>query len=81
MNDHDDATDERAGDAEREEDLRATGDSILQRLTRLQSIEGEKRSLPAGDPRVDQLSQAAIEEADRIAEETRVERALAEDVR
>ena len=81
MNDHQDSTDDRASDAERREDLRATGDSIVQRLTRLQSIEGEKRSLPADDPRVDQLSQAAVDEADRIAEETRLERELAEDVR
>ena len=81
MNEHHESTDDHARDAERREDLRATGDSIRQRLTRLLSIEGEKASLPADDPRVDELSEAAVVEADRIAEETRVERELAEDVR
>ena len=80
MSDHDDLTPRSARDSERTEDLRATTDSIRQRLKRLLAIETEKRSLPAHDPRLDQLSNAAVEEADRIAWETRAERQLADDL-
>jgi hypothetical protein len=62
----------------RVEDLRSTGDSIRTDLRRLQEIEAEKATLPAADPKVDELSEAAVEAADRIARETRVERDLSD---
>jgi hypothetical protein len=62
----------------RVEDLRSTGDSIRTELRRLQEIESEKATLPAADPKVDELSSAAVEAADRIARETRVERELSD---
>lgn len=64
----------------RVDDLRATGDSIRRRLRRLDAIETEKGELPADDARVDQLSDEAVEEADRIAAETRAERALSDEL-
>jgi hypothetical protein len=79
MNDHDEPAPGSARDSERSEDLRATTDSIRQRLKRLLAIETEKRALRAEDPRVDELSDAAVVEADRIARETRAERQLADD--
>ena len=79
MHDRDDPTADAARESARDEDLHATTDSIRQRLKRLDAVETEKASLPANDPRVDDLAEAAISEADRIAAETRAERELAED--
>ena len=62
--------------AEREQDFRATTDAIRQDLERLTDIEAEKQLLPAADPRIDELSDAAVAAADRVARETRAERQL-----
>lgn len=62
--------------AEREQDLRATSDAIRQDADRLAAIETEKQGLPPGDPRLDDLSDAAVAAADRINHETRAERQL-----
>jgi hypothetical protein len=64
----------------RAEDLHATVDAIQQDVRTLLEIEGTKRSLPAADPRVDELSEAAVATADRIARETRAERQLSDEI-
>jgi hypothetical protein len=60
------------------EDLRSTIDSIQQHARDLLAIEDAKAALPVEDSRVDALSDAAVETADRIARETRAERALSD---
>jgi len=65
---------------EKGEDLKATEDSIRSDVRRLASVEGEKRALPADDPRVDRLSDEAVELAARIYRQTRVERQLSEEI-
>jgi acyl-CoA reductase-like NAD-dependent aldehyde dehydrogenase len=62
--------------AEREQDLRATTDAIRQDADRLAAIETEKQGLAPEDPRLDELSDAAVAAADRINHETRAERQL-----
>ena len=62
-----------------EEDLRSTSDSIRRRAARLADLEARKRDLPPDDPRVEELSDAAVDEAERIARETRLERELSSD--
>lgn len=62
--------------AEREQDLRSTTDAIREDLERLTDIEAEKQQLPPASPRIDELSEAAVAAADRIARETRAERQL-----
>ncbi len=66
------------GDAE--QDLRATADAIRHDVGRLIEIEDRKLALDAEDPRVDRLSEQAIEVADRLARETRAERQLSEEL-
>jgi hypothetical protein len=62
------------------EDLRSTSDSIRQRAKRLIEIETRKRELPPDDPRVDELSDQAVEESGRLARETRAERQLSDEL-
>jgi hypothetical protein len=71
-----DARPARRSRAEREQDLRATTDAIRQDLERLTEIEAEKQRLSAADPRIDELSDAAVAAADRVAQEARAERQL-----
>jgi hypothetical protein len=63
-----------------EQDLKATVDSIRTDIDRLATIEDEKVALDAEDPRVDRLSDEAVELADRISRETRAQRQLSEEV-
>ena len=62
------------------EDLRATADSIEEDLRRLASVEGEKERLDPADPQTDRLSTEAVRLADRIARQTKAERALADEL-
>ena len=64
----------------RAEDLRATSDAIQADLKTLLAIEAQKIALPAADPRVDALSDAAVAAADRIARKTRAERQLSDEI-
>jgi hypothetical protein len=67
--------------AEREQDLRATSDAIREDIERLTELEAEKQQLTPEDPRVDDLSDAAVAAAERIARETRAERQLGRELR
>jgi hypothetical protein len=73
--DSDDRPDER-GTSTEEQDFRATVDSIRVDLGRLTAVENDKRDLDPADPKVDGLSDEAVELADRIAHKTRAEREL-----
>jgi hypothetical protein len=64
----------------RAEDLHATSDAIQEDLKALLAMEARKNALPPSDPRVDDLSDAAVAAADRIARETRAERALSDEI-
>ena len=64
----------------RAEDLHATSDAIQRDTKELLAIEGRKSGLPAEDPRVDELSDAAVTTADRIAREARAERQLSDEI-
>ena len=66
------------GDAR--QDLKATSDAIVDDISRLSAIENEKIALDAEDPKVDELSNQAIEVANRLSGETRAERALSEEL-
>jgi hypothetical protein len=68
-----------SGDAE-VEDLKATEDSIRSDLRRLTDVEERKSRLDPADPRVDTLSDEAVELAEAIHRKTRAERQLSEDV-
>jgi hypothetical protein len=61
-----------------EQDLRATSDAIRADIGRLAALEDEKTALDANDPRIDAISDEAVELADRIGRETRVERQLSQ---
>jgi hypothetical protein len=64
----------------KEQDLRATGDSIRADLGRLADVEADKRALDPKDPDMDRLSEVAVELADRIARKTRAERELSDHI-
>ena len=68
------------GEAQTEEDLRATSDSIQADTRRLAAIEQEKVRLDPEDPTVDRLSDEAVALADRISRETRAERQLSKEL-
>ena len=76
------ASGESAGGAEAqtEQDLRATSDSIQAHVRRLAEIEQEKLRLDPGDPAVDRLSDEAVALAERISRETRAERQLSKEL-
>jgi hypothetical protein len=63
-----------------EQDLKATADAIRADVERLKDIETRKEQLPPDDPRVDELSHAAVSIADRLSQETRAERELSEEL-
>ncbi len=69
-----------AGRDPRAEDLHATSDAIQEDLKALLAMEARKNALPAADPRVDDLSDAAVAAADRIAREVRAERELSDEI-
>jgi hypothetical protein len=62
------------------EDLMATEASIRSDLARLASVEQEKGSLAPDDPRVDELSDEAVDIAARIHRQTLAERQLSEEI-
>jgi hypothetical protein len=63
-----------------EDDLRATTDSIRTDVGRLASLEDDKGALDPEDPKVDRLSDEAVELADRIGRQTRAERQLSDEI-
>jgi hypothetical protein len=63
-----------------EQDLKATADAIRADVERLREIETRKEQLHPDDPRVDELSEAAVSIADRLSQETRAERQLSEEL-
>lgn len=71
-----DAADRKAA----EQDLHATAESIRVDIGRLAALEDEKLALDPGDPRVDAVSDEAVELADRIQRETRAERQLSREI-
>ncbi|HET7703637.1 MAG TPA: hypothetical protein VFK35_09565 [Candidatus Limnocylindrales bacterium] len=77
-------TDEQGSDAAgrraAEQDLRATAASIRVDIGRLAALEDEKLALDPQDPRVDDVSDEAVELADRIQREARAERQLSREV-
>ena len=62
------------------QDLKATAESIRLDIGRLATIEDEKLALDAEDPRVDRLSDEAVDLAERIGRETRAERQLSKEL-
>jgi hypothetical protein len=64
----------------KEQDLRATEDSVRADATDLAAIEAAKSRLDPGDPGVDRLSAEAVELADQLARKTRAQRELARDL-
>lgn len=65
---------------ETEQDLHATSESIKEDARRLLEIEHQKTTLDATDPRVDDLSDQAVELAKRALAKTLVERELSRDL-
>ena len=72
--------DDRAARDADTQDLKATEDSIRSDMRRLSNVEAEKRSLAADDPRVDALSDEAVELAARIHRQTKAERQLSDEI-
>lgn len=64
-------------DAEREDDLAATMESLQDDAQRLVDIEHQKQRLDAADPEVDALSIEAERLAVQIEDKSRIERDLA----
>ncbi len=67
----------RADDAERQEDLAATAESISADARRVIDIEAEKQELDIDDPRLDKLSHEAERLAGLIQRKSRIERQIA----
>lgn len=59
-------------------DLRATSDALMRDLEVLSAIEDEKRTLPAGDPRLVDLAQRVEDIARRVLSSTVRQRKLTE---
>jgi hypothetical protein len=64
----------------KEQDLRATEDSVKADAAQLAKIEETKAELDPGDPKVDRLSADAVDLADQLARKTRAQRDLAGDL-
>ncbi|HEX3428917.1 MAG TPA: hypothetical protein VHS36_08930 [Candidatus Limnocylindrales bacterium] len=64
----------------KEQDLRATEDSIRSDAARLTEIENSKSSLDPEDPMVDKLSTEAVELAEQLGRKARAQRAIARDL-
>jgi hypothetical protein len=62
------------------QDLRATADAIRTDVRRLTAVEDRKEVLDPADARVDELSDEAVEIADRIQREARAERQLVDEI-
>ena len=62
------------------QDLRATADAIRADVRRLTAVEDRKGVLDPADARVDELSDEAVEIADRIQREARAERQLVDEI-
>jgi hypothetical protein len=58
--------------------LRATSDALLRDLDALSSLEDEKRTLPASDPRLTDLARRIHEIAGRVLQRTGEQQALTE---
>jgi hypothetical protein len=65
---------------DREEDLRATAESIEADADRLAAIEDEKKALGSADPRLLELSREAEVISKRLVPKTVAERALAVEI-
>jgi hypothetical protein len=65
---------------DREEDLRATAESIEADADRLAAIEDEKKTLGSADPRLLELSREAEVISKRLVPKTVAERALAVEI-
>ena len=63
-----------------EQDLKATIESIRTDVGRLAAIEATKAGLDVDDPRLEELSDDAVQVADRISRQTRAERQLSGEV-
>lgn len=61
------------------DDLRATMDDVAADSDVLEAIEGEKKALEPGDPRIAELSEAAERVARGLLSKTQAERALVEE--
>jgi hypothetical protein len=61
------------------EDLRATMDDVAADSDELEAIEGEKKALEPGDPRIAELSDAAERVARGLLSKTQAERELVEE--
>ena len=61
---------------ELKDDLRTTADAVMRDAQRLLEIEADKTSLPDDDPRRIELSEEAIQVAERLASETHVQERL-----
>jgi hypothetical protein len=64
----------------KEQDLRATEDSVRADAGDLAAIEAKKSGLDPGDPKVDRLSAEAVDLADQLARKTRAQQELARDL-
>jgi hypothetical protein len=64
----------------KEQDLRATEDSVRADAAELAKVEDTKAKLDPGDPKVDRLSAEAVDLADQLARKTRAQRDLAGDL-
>jgi hypothetical protein len=69
----------REDQADREEDLAATSESLQADAERVSQIEEEKQDLDVGDPRLTALSHEAERVARDIEKKSRIERELAAD--
>lgn len=62
------------------DDLKATSESIRYDANRLKSVEEEKTELPPSDPRVDELSDRAVDVAERISVKANAQRQIADEI-
>lgn len=68
----------RRDSSEREDDLRATSESLRDDASRLTRVEDEKRDLELGDPELSAKAREAEWLADAIQRKSRIERDLSE---
>ncbi len=69
------------GRPDRSDDLRATADSIAEDAEQLAALERAKADLPPSDPATVDLSDTALELAERMRREAAAEDALAREAR
>jgi hypothetical protein len=68
----------RSEDSDRQDDLDATAESLLEDAKRVTEIEEQKQDLDVGDPRVDALSIEAEHLAGQIQHKSRIERQISD---